>query len=56
MRVALEEKHPPRLMLHRKAISVVIEGKKNTITWGKTHKQPVMILFKIMHFYCYIAT
>jgi hypothetical protein len=28
MTVALEEKHPPRLMLHREAISAVIEGKK----------------------------
>ena len=55
MRVALEEKHPPRLMLHREAISAVIEGKKYN-NMGEKHKQPVMILFKIMHFYCYIAT
>jgi uncharacterized protein (DUF58 family) len=34
--VALEEKHPPRLMLHREAISAVIEGKKHNNMGGNT--------------------
>ena len=34
MRVALEEKHPPRLILHCEAISAVIEGKKKHNNMG----------------------